>query len=226
MFPKLNWAIWTFSEQSHRNHLVSLLMNDFHGFIILIILQRKISSAIGGLKRARPYVQQYTSLLIYYTLIQPLFDYCDVVWDNISKGLATKLQRLQNRAARVITNSSFDASATKIPRQQLGLESLDHRRANHKASVMFNVTNKKAPKYLTEMFAKVEEVNPYNLRNNEVNFYLPRPHTESLRKSFRYSGPNLWNALPLEVKTADTLSEFKRKLKSCRLPLSQYRSYR
>ena len=56
-------------------------------------LAKKVSSAIRGLKRTRPYVQQDILLLIYHTLIQPHFDHCDLVWDNISKGLATKLQR-------------------------------------------------------------------------------------------------------------------------------------
>ena len=52
----------------------------------------------------------------------------------------------------------------------------------HKALVMFIVINNKALKYLIEMFVKVEEINPYNLRNREVNVYLPRPHTENLKK--------------------------------------------
>ena len=30
-------------------------------------------------------------------LIQPLFDYCDVSWDNLDQGLATTIQKLQNR---------------------------------------------------------------------------------------------------------------------------------
>ena len=70
-------------------------------------ISKKISSAIGGLIRARPYVQQDILLLIYLSLIQPLFDYCDVVWDTLSKGLSTKLQRLQNRAARVYHKFGF-----------------------------------------------------------------------------------------------------------------------
>ena len=82
---------------------------------------------------------------------------------------------------------------------------------------MFKVTNKKAPEYLTEMFTKVEKTNPYNLRNREVHFYIPRPYTESLKKTFRYSDPKLWNKLPLEVKNAGSLSDFKTRLKSCRL---------
>ena len=39
----------------------------------------KISSALGGLRRARPYVPVETLILIYKALVQPLFDYCDVV---------------------------------------------------------------------------------------------------------------------------------------------------
>ena len=49
-------------------------------------IAKKDSSTIGGLKRARPYVQQDILLLVYHTLIQPLFDYCDVAWDNLSKA--------------------------------------------------------------------------------------------------------------------------------------------
>ena len=35
------------------------------------------------------------------SLIQSQFD-CDVVWTNISKGLSDKIQKRQNRAARII----------------------------------------------------------------------------------------------------------------------------
>ena len=35
-------------------------------------------------------------------LIQPSFVYCDMVCDNLSKDLATRLQKLQNRAVKVI----------------------------------------------------------------------------------------------------------------------------
>ena len=65
-------------------------------------LAKNISSALGGLRRARPYVTVETLILIYQALVQPLFDYCDVVWENINKGLTERLQKLQNRAARII----------------------------------------------------------------------------------------------------------------------------
>ena len=66
---------------------------------------QKISSAIGGLRRVKPFVPLKTMHTIYNALIQPHFDYCDVVWANINKGLADRIQKLQNRSARIITGS-------------------------------------------------------------------------------------------------------------------------
>ena len=40
------------------------------------------------------------------------FDHCSVAWDNCGKTLRDKLQRLQKRAARVLTNSNYDADAS------------------------------------------------------------------------------------------------------------------
>ena len=37
--------------------------------------------------------------------LQPHFDYCSVVWGNCGKTLSSKLQKLQNRAARILTYS-------------------------------------------------------------------------------------------------------------------------
>ena len=52
------------------------------------------------------------SLQIYQALILPQFDYCSPVWDELSVTLSDKLQKPQNRAARVITRSRYDNSAS------------------------------------------------------------------------------------------------------------------
>jgi hypothetical protein len=74
-------------------------------------LCKKIASGIGALKRTRPFVPCHTLLSIFNSLVQPHFDYCSVVWGNCSKTFSTKLQKLQNRAARIITYSNFDVNA-------------------------------------------------------------------------------------------------------------------
>ena len=74
-------------------------------------LTKKVASGTGAIKRIRHLVPQATLLLIYQALIQPHFDYFNFVWGNCGITLQNKVQKLQNRAARVLTNSNYDADA-------------------------------------------------------------------------------------------------------------------
>ena len=75
---------------------------------------KKLAAAIGSLKRVRPFISTASATLIYQALIQPHFDYCSSVWDRCSAKLSDKMQKLQNRAARIITKSNYDSSATQL----------------------------------------------------------------------------------------------------------------
>ena len=69
-------------------------------------LTKKVASGIEALKRITGHLfPQATLHLIYQALIQPHFDYCDIVWENCGITLQNKIQKLQNRAARVLTYS-------------------------------------------------------------------------------------------------------------------------
>ena len=72
---------------------------------------KKVASGIGAIKRIRHLVPQETLQLIYQALIQPHFDYCNIVWGNCGITLRNKVQKLENRAARVLTYSSYDVDA-------------------------------------------------------------------------------------------------------------------
>ena len=66
-------------------------------------LTKKVASGIGAIKRIRHLVPQATLHPIYQALIQPHFDCCNVVWGNCGITLLKKIQKLQNRASRVLT---------------------------------------------------------------------------------------------------------------------------
>ena len=76
-------------------------------------ISKKIASGISAIKRIRYFLPFEILLNVYNSLVQPHFDYCNVVWGNCSKNLSSKLQRLQNRAARVITFSNYDCSTSE-----------------------------------------------------------------------------------------------------------------
>ena len=90
-------------------------------------ISKKIASAIGALKRVRQFIDTNTALKIYGALIQQYFDYCNSVWDGLNIQLDNKLQKLQNRAARVISESRYDASASDLF-SKLGWDNLSIRR--------------------------------------------------------------------------------------------------
>ena len=72
---------------------------------------KKILSAIDALKRVRSFISTSTAIQIYQALIRPHFDYCSSVWDGLNVTLGDKLQKLQNRAPRVIARLNYETSA-------------------------------------------------------------------------------------------------------------------
>ena len=131
-------------------------------------LSKKISSAIGALKRIRPYISKCTALQIYQALILLHFDYCSSVWGDCNLTLSDKLQTLQNRADR----SNYDTSATFLL-NLLNWYDLTTRRQKLKALLMFKTINGHTPAYLQNSFST--RSTQYNLRNVEAKFELPLP---------------------------------------------------
>ena len=103
-------------------------------------ISKKVSSGIGTIKQVRPFVSMYTAIKIhvYKGLIEPHFDYCRAVWDGLTQQLSEKLEKLQNRAIRVITKSTVamilvpDFFFTRL----VGTTILSVGRAKQKANLM------------------------------------------------------------------------------------------
>ena len=129
---------------------------------------KKASSAIGALKRVRPFISKDVAVQIYNALILPHFGYCSLVWDCMSGYLSDKLQKLQNRAARVITKLPFDTSSNLLL-STLKWEKLSLRRKKQKALIMYKTLNELALEYLQCLLTQ-RHVNDYNLK---INFRCP-----------------------------------------------------
>ena len=111
-------------------------------------LSKKVASGIGAIKRIRSFVPPSTLHYIYNALIQSHFDYCNLVWGNCGKTLFDRLQKLQNCAARVLTNSSYDADANPLIRQ-LDWRDLSTQLQIQKALMVYKSLNGLVPEYLS-----------------------------------------------------------------------------
>ena len=105
----------------------------------------------------------------------------------MSGCLGDKLQKLQNRDARVITQSPFDTSSNLLL-AMLKWEKLSLGRKKQKALITYKTLNELAPDYLQCLFTQ-RHVNDYNLRNLEGKLSLPKPDTNYLKRSFATAGP-------------------------------------
>ena len=90
----------------------------------VVYIQKKISRAIGLLKYAKHYVQEDTLRNMYLSIVQPNFSYCCSVCGCFRATKLKTLQKLQNRATKIVTGSPFDTPAAPLL-QRLGWPSID-----------------------------------------------------------------------------------------------------
>jgi hypothetical protein len=166
------------------------------------------------LRRAKNFIPVSSLQMIYNALIQPYFDYCSPLWDICSTQLLDKLQKFQNRAARIIAGASYEIESAVVL-ETLGWETLKSRRQKMKSILLYKILNDYTAPYLKESptgsRSSLTQAN-YNLRNSYTDLALPKPRREFLKKSFKYSGAKLWNSLSREAKEAQSIHIFKQNI--------------
>ena len=149
-------------------------------------ISAKVSKGLGIMRRIKTFVTQSVMQSLYNSLILPYFDYCNMVWENTAKYNLQKIQKMQNRAARILTGSSYDVPTTDLMRQ-LKWQTLEDRRDHKKALLMHKVKNGTAPDLIKNLFNICDNQN-YSLRSNLNNFKLDKPKRNFMKKSISYSG--------------------------------------
>ena len=128
-------------------------------------------------------------------------------------SLSQKLQKLQNRAARIITFSNYDRSTDELLRM-VNWVKLDRPCLVDKSILVFKSLNRMVPDYLSSHVAFRSDTLTYNLRESDFSFAIPQPRTNYCKRGLSHSGAVLWNGLPLDIRQSLSLDVFKCKLKS------------
>ena len=144
--------------------------------------------------------------------IKKNFRYCCSVWGCAGSTDTNQLQKLQNRAARIITNSSFDTPSRPLI-AELGWQTIEELIDNEFKIMVFKSLNDLAPQYLCNLFTKNSVCSSHNLRNTETDLRLPMKKSANGQKCFSYRGDKIWNSLPAESKRASSLDGFKKTVK-------------
>ena len=78
---------------------------------------------------------------------------------------------------------------------------------------MFKAIHGIAPTYRSDRIVVNFDVNGYDTRGSDMEFYLPMLRQEAFRNSFMYMGDKLWNYLPEFVQNSSDIESIKRNYK-------------
>ena len=168
----------------------------------------KASHRVNLLSRVKYKLPRFSLCSIYKTLVRPIIEYCNVIYDNCTMNESMELEKVQRCAALVCTGA-YRHTKTELLLAELGWQPLTVRHKNHKLILLYKIVNGKCPDYLTAILPSCSQCE-YNLRSAD-NATLPTPasHLSSKRKFFVASTIRHWNSLSKPIRSAETLSHFK-----------------
>ena len=118
------------------------------------------------------------------------------------------LQKLQNRAARIIIVSNCDATIKPL------IESLSWKTINEmiqfeSRAIVFKSLNRFTSQYLLDLFVAKLHQSLIQPKEYGHRSYITKENTSTGQTSFLYRGAELWNSLPDPSNRASSLISFK-----------------
>ena len=104
---------------------------------------------------------------------KPHLRYCCSVWGCYGDTKLNTLQKLQKRAARIVTGSPFDSTAAPLLQRSvwLSVDRLVHRETS---TMVYKSLNGLAPDNLCQIFSRLSDVHSRVLRNTKCDLVIPR----------------------------------------------------
>lgn len=170
---------------------------------------------LHNIRRIRKYLSQESARTLVHALIMGRIDYCNSLLFGLPSVHLLKLQRLQNAAARLISNVPRYSHITPV---LCSLHWLPVKfRIDFKILLLtFKAIYGHAPGYLTDLIA-IKVQTRYTLRSASgltLNYPSVKLKKTLGDRAFSSAAPTLWNSLPLHIRLVDNFERFKSVLKT------------
>ena len=145
------------------------------------------------------YIDVYTAIKIYKTMILPILEYGDVIYDGANQKILNDLQTIQNRILRICVQRNRYTPILLL-HQLCNINKLNDRRNLH-----LNLY----------MFKQKENVNIVNTRNvrtrahDAILYTTIKPNNEKYKRNVFYKGALSWNNLPVKERNIEKYDNFK-----------------
>ena len=164
---------------------------------------------IGAIRR---YLSCDATKSLIHAMVTSRLDYCNALLYGLPGTLIDRMQRIQNKGARIVSRTPCREHITPILRNLHWLPV--RRRIEYKVLLYtYKSLNNHAPGYMKDLVQK--HVPSRTLRSSEMSrLSVPRRKTQYGDRTFTSAAATLWNSLPSHMTQIATLDCFKRSLKT------------
>lgn len=170
---------------------------------------------LRNIRRIRKFLTKECTEALVHAFITSKLDYCNSLLYGLPHYQLNKLQRVQNAAACLISNTPRYHHITPVLFDLHWLR-VESRILYKILLITFKAIHHLAPVYIIDMIV-VKKTSSYQLRSS-AGLLLQVPSGKSLKtlgdRAFTYSAPKLWNSLPSNIRSTQSLNEFKKLLKT------------
>ena len=170
-------------------------------------IKKKIGKRIGAMYRCKRLLPMKYRKMFANSLVLPIFDYLDIIYNKASKTKLLDLDILYKKVAKIALDVPKTESSIKVYKDMKWLP-LHLRRQVHLASYMYRIINGVCPSNSMNRF---QYVSGGTREGTSCNLYLKKSKT---LKDFYYLGAKCWNLVPSNMRTIDDVKKFSKCFKA------------
>ncbi|KAK3514194.1 hypothetical protein QTP70_009110 [Hemibagrus guttatus] len=166
-----------------------------------------------SIRRIRPFLSTQATQVLVQSLVISRLDYCSSLLAGLPLNAIRPLQMIQNAAAPFVFNLPKFSHTTPLLRSLHWLPVAA--RIRYKTLLAYKAKNGPAPSYLKALITP--RTAPRSLRSTSTVRLVPPSlwvRGRYTSRLFSVLAPRRWNELPLGIRTAESLTVFKRQLKT------------
>ena len=180
----------------------------------------KANQKLGMSKRNCHFViDENRRRVLYLTLVRSLFEHCSVIWRPVTKTLINKFESLQKRAIKWILREecvSYSSETYILKCKQLNIMPIADRFDFLDLIFFFKVVKGlvpvELPPYLTLYQGNTRLRSSHLDKLCYISSLSPRSATNAFAKSFFFRTHSKWNHIPLAIREAENITQFKSQL--------------
>ena len=169
---------------------------------------RKANNQLNAIGRIQNFLGKKEKETIINSFVYSNFMYCPLTWHFCLKPSQNKIEKIQYRSLKMLTNdynSDYKDLLEITKNSTMGIK-----RLRTLALEVFKTVNNLNPDFMKDIFY----LSPYQT-HKKYDIFVHSRNTASFGDiSLRALGPHVWNSLPENIKSTDTISVFKNFIKN------------